>query len=321
MIRPHNGQEGQTMRNHKLPYFDIQLFADGGGSGSAAGATGQAPAAAAPAQPQTGDKGAQSSEVRFGGQNAAPAAGEAQVAEDDRSARFNAMIKGEFKDLYDARVSDTIKRRLKGTEEIVNKFNRLSGTFDLLGGKYGLDPNAPDFVDKLTQEIEKDESYFEDEALRKGMSVEDVKEVRRIKRENADLTKKLEDMSTQRQAEDTIASWNRQAEALKETYPGFDLRTELQNEQFRNLLNSNISIKTAFEVIHKDEIFPAAMQYAAKQASSKVANAVRAGQSRPAEGAMGRGAAALTKIDVSKLTRAEVEEYNRRAARGERIEF
>jgi len=311
------------MRKFKLPYFDIQLFADGGDAGAGAGATGPAPAApAAPAQPQnTGDKGAQGSEVRFGDQGTAPVAGEAQVAEDDRSARFNALIKGEFKDLYDAKVQDTIRRRLKGSEEIVNKYNRISSTFDLLGSKYGLDPEAPDFVEKLAAEIEKDESYFEDEALRKGMSVEDVKEVRRIKRENAELTKRVQDMTTQRQAEETFAGWNRQAEELKTIYPGFDLQTELQNENFRKLVLSNIDLRSAFEVVHRDEIIPAAMQYTAQKVSSKVANAVRAGQNRPQEGAMGRGAASLTKIDVSKFTKADIEEYNRRAARGERIDF
>jgi hypothetical protein len=128
-------------------------------------------------------------------------------------------------------------------------------------------------------------------------------------------------MTTQRQAEETFAGWNRQAEEVKSVYPGFDLQTELQNEKFRNLVLSNVDLRTAFEVVHRDEILPAAMQYTAKQVSNKVANAVRAGQNRPAEGAMGRNAAALTTIDISKLSRKEIEEYNRRAARGERIDF
>lgn len=311
------------MRIYSFP-VDLQLFAEGGGSGAAAaGATGQAPAAAAPAQPQnTGANGNPLANVQYGRQEAtSPDAGEARIAEDDRSARFDAMIKGEFKDLYDAKVQDTIRKRLKGSEETVKKYQQLSGSFDLLASKYGLDLNDADFVSKLAQAIEEDESYFEEEALEKGIPVQQVRENRQLKRENAQLVEQLKERTTQEQADRTLAAWNQQAEKVKQIYPSFDLRTELQNEQFRNLLKSNVPIQTAFEVIHKDEILPAAMQYTAQKVTEKVANSVRAGQNRPAEGAMGKSGAVLTKTDVNSLTKADIEEINRRVARGERVVF
>lgn len=303
-----------------FPLFCIQLFADGGtGAGEAGQATG---AEAAIAQPQTGVKGNPLANVQYGKQEVtAPDAGEARVATDERQARFDAMIKGEFKDLYDARVQDTIRRRLKGNEEIVSKFNKISGTFDLLGSKYGLDPNADDFVDKLSEEIEKDETYFEDEALEKGLSVEQIKEARKMKRENARLRAELDARDNQKQAETTLAAWKQAEQQIKGVYPSFDLATELQNEQFRQLLYSNVPMQTAFEVIHKDEIIPAAMQYTAQQVEQKVANSVRAGQRRPAEAAMRGNGGVVHKSDVSKLTKADIEEINRRVARGERITF
>jgi len=311
------------MRKYSFP-VDLQLFAEGGGSGAAAaGASGQATAAAAPAQPQnTGANGNPLANVQYGRQEAAsPDAGEARIAEDDRSARFDAMIKGEFKDLYDAKIQDTIRKRLKGSEETVKKYQQLSGSFDLLASKYGLDLNDADFTSKLAQAIEADESYFEEEALEKGMTVQQVRENRQLKRENAQLVEQLKERTTQEQADRTLAAWNQQAEQVKKIYPGFDLSAELQNEQFRNLLKSNVPIQTAFEVIHKDEILPAAMQYTAQQVTQKVANSVRAGQNRPAEGAMGKSAAVLTKTDVNSLTKADIEEINRRVARGERVVF
>lgn len=303
-----------------FPLFCIQLFADGGtGAGEAGQATG---AEAAIAQPQTGVKGNPLANVQYGKQEVtAPDAGEARVATDERQARFDAMIKGEFKDLYDARMQDTIRRRLKGNEETVNKFNKISGTFDLLGSKYGLDPNADDFVDKLAEEIEKDETYFEDEALEKGLSVEQIKEARKMKRENARLRAELDARDNQKQAETTLAAWKQAEQQIKGVYPSFDLATELQNEQFRQLLYSNVPMQTAFEVIHKDEIIPAAMHYTAQQVEQKVANSVRAGQRRPAEAAMGGNGGVVHKSDVSKLTKADIEEINRRVARGERITF
>ena len=305
------------MRKRTFP-VDLQLFAEGGDGGAVAGANGQT--AAAPAQPQQGVSENPLANVKYGKQeNAAPDAGEGRIAEDDRSARFDAMIKGEFKDLYDAKVQDTIRRRLKGNEETVRKYEQLSGSFDLLASKYGLDLNDADFTAKLAQAIESDESYFEEEALEKGIPVEQIKETRKLRRENAQLHAEIEERMTREQADRTLASWNQQAEQVKQIYPGFDLRQELQNEQFRNLLKSNVPIQTAFEVIHKDDILPAAMQYAAQQVTKKVANAVRAGQSRPAEGAMGKSGGVLTKTDVNSFTKADIEEINRRVARGERV--
>ena len=304
--------------------FDIQLFGEGAGGGDGGTGGGDAGAAsAALAQPQQGVKSNPLADVQYGKEESVPAAGEHQEAKpaDDRASKFEALIKGEYKDLYDARVQDTIRRRLKGSEETVNRYNKLSSSFDLLGRKYGLDPSAPDFVDKLSQEIEKDETYFEDEALESGLTVQQVKEKRQILRENAALKQQLDEAKGKEQGDALAAALVQQSEQVKRVYPSFDLNTELQNEQFRTLLRANIPMQTAFEVIHKDEILPAAMQYTAQQVGKKIANSVAAGQKRPAEGAMNARSAITRKSDVSQLTKADIEEINRRVARGEKISF
>ena len=140
-----------------------------------------------------------------------------------------------------------------------------------------------------------------------------------MERENAQLRAEMQAQRTQEQASAQYAAWMQQAEQVKAIYPSFDLATEIQNEQFRRLLQSNIPIQTAFEVIHKDEIIPAAMQYTAKQVEAKVANNVRSGQRRPTEGAAGRSGAVQVKSDPSKFTKADMDEIARRVARGERI--
>lgn len=297
-----------------LPFFSIQLFAEGGGTG--AGESGQT-AAAAPAQPQTGAKGNPLADVQYGKTEEAPAAGEQAVPE-DRNARFEALIKGEFKDLYEQRLKDTLGKRLKGTEEIVSKYNKATELFDLLGGKYGVEA---DDIDGLIKSAREDESYFEDEALESGLTVEQIKEKRRMKRENAELRAQLDDISQKEQADKIYNKWIADAETVKGVYPSFNLDTEMQNEMFRNLLRSNIPMQTAFEVIHKDEIIPAAMQVTAQKISQKVANDIRAGSRRPADGAMKAQSTVVTKSDVSQLTKADIDEINRRVARGERIVF
>lgn len=306
------------------PYFDIQLFGEGAGGGdggTGAGAAGAAPAGqteAAPAQPHKGVKDNPLAGVIYGKQDDAPAAGEPVVAETDRNAKFEALIKGEYKDLYDARVRDTIRSRLKGNEETVAKYNQLAPILDLLAGKYGVDASD---VAALSKAIEDDESFYEDEAVERGISVQQVKEMRRIQRENTELRAQMEQAQTKQRADAMLADWMQQGEGVKQIYPSFDLSTELQNEQFRALLRSNVPVQTAFEVVHKDEILPAAMQYTAQQVTQKVANSVRAGQRRPAEGAMRGQSTVISKSDVSQLTKADRDEIDRRVARGEKIRF
>lgn len=307
------------MRKSKIGrLFDIQFFGEGaGGEGGGTGEAAGGQQNAALAQPQTGGK-EDLANVVYGKQVEAPAAGEAQTADNDRNARFEALIKGEFKDLYDQRIQDTIKRRLKGNEETVQRYNQLSPVLDLLAGKYGVD--AQDIA-ALTKAIEEDDAFYEDEALERGLSVQQVKQIRKMERENAQLKAQMQQQQSQKQADALYASWMEQSNEVKQVYPSFDLQTELQNEQFRQLLRNNIPIRTAFEVIHKDDIIPAAMQFTARQVEQKVANSVLAGQKRPAEGAMGNRSASRTKSDVSQLTDADMAEINRRVLRGERITF
>lgn len=305
-------------------FFDIQHFGEGSGAGGGTGggnagagngASGQT--AAAPAQPQQGVKSNPLANVQYGKQDAPSAAGE--VNTDRRTAKFEELIKGEYKDLYDARVQETIRTRLKGNEATVQKYNSLAPVLDLLAGKYGV---KADDIEALSKAIEDDETFYEDEALEKGISVEQVKAIRKMERENAQLKAEREQAKNQEQANALYASWMQQSEALKNIYPSFDLSTELQNEDFRNLIrNSNIPIQTAYEVIHKDEIIPAAMHFTAQKVTEKVANSVRAGQRRPSEGAMAGSGAVSIKSDVSQLTRADRDEIARRVARGEKIRF
>lgn len=296
-----------------LPFFFIQLFAEGGGTGE--GGAGQS--AAAFAQPQSGAKDVPLSEVHYGKQDGAPAAGEQAIPE-DRSAKFDALIKGEYKSEYEARIKDTIAKRLRGTEETVSKYQKAAPILSTLALKYGVDDGD---LDALGKAIDEDESFYEDEALESGLTVQQVKEKRKMLRENAALKAQLDERDAMKAANETYNAWMQQAEEVKKIYPAFDFQTELQNEAFQNLLRSNVPLRTAFEVIHKDELIPAAMQYTAQQISEKVTNDIRSGSRRPAEGAMKSKSTAVYKSDVSQLTDDDMVEINRRVMRGEKIRF
>ena len=302
---------------HFIPMLNLQLFAEGAGDGGTAEGQGVTEAAALP---QT--KGAKNplADVKYGIQEEAPAA-EVQtetVAQPDRNAEFEKLIKGEYKDLYDARVQDTVQKRLKGTKETVDKFNALTPTLEMLAKKYGVDAEN---IEALTKAIEEDDSYYEQEALEKGMSVQQLKEIKKMERENANLKAQMEEAQRQENGKKLYAAWMQQAEEAKKVYPSFDIRAEMSNPRFLDLLRSNIDVRTAYEVLHKDEIIPAAMQFTAQAVESKIAKKIASNGARPSENGMSSQSAAVIKSDVSQLSKADRAEIIRRVQRGEKIRF
>lgn len=298
--------------------LSLQLFAEGAGDGGT-GVGGQGATEAA-ALPQTkGEKNNPLSAVRYGKQESVPAA-EVQTEEAtvDRNAEFEKLIKGEYKDLYDARVQDTVQKRLKSTKDTVDRYNSLQPTLEILAKKYGVDSAD---IKALTKAIEEDDSYFEEEALEKGISVEQLKNIRKMERENADLRKQMQERESRENADRLYSAWMNQAEQTRSVYPSFDLAAEMHDPKFVQLLRSNVDVRTAYEVLHKDEIIPAAMQFTAKTVEQKIANNIASGSRRPTENGMSSQSAAVVKDDVSRLTKADREEIIRRVQRGEKIVF
>ena len=142
-----------------------------------------------------------------------------------------------------------------------------------------------------------------------------------MERENADLKRQMQERETQENANRLYAAWMQQADDMKGVYPSFDLEAEMQNQRFIDLLRSNIDVRTAYEVLHKDEIIPAAMQFTAQKVEQQLTNKIIANGSRPVENGIKSQSAAQIKSDVSQLTKADREEINRRVARGEKIRF
>ena len=300
-----------------IPMLSLQLFAEGAGDGGTAEGQGVTEAAALP---QKGVKNPLAN-VKYGIQEeTAPAAGvqTETVAQPDRNAEFEKLIKGEYKDLYDARVQDTVQKRLKGTKETVDKYNALTPTLELLANKYGVD--ATD-IEALTKAISDDDAYYEQEAMEKGMSVKQLKEVKKMERENAELKAQMQEAQKQENGKKLYAAWMQQAEDAKKVYPSFDLRAEMNNPRFVDLLRSNIDVRTAYEVLHKDEIIPAAMQFTAKTVESKIAKSIASNGARPSENGMSSQSAAVVKSDVSQLSKEDRAEIIRRVQRGEKIRF
>lgn len=303
---------------NNFQWLNLQLFAEGtgGDGGTAVGTTGDNGTAAV-------SKGAKSNplaDVQYGIQG-----DEAQVTDVpktaepvDRNAEFEKLIKGEYKDLYDAKMQDTIQKRLKSSKETVEKYEALTPTLEMLARKYGVDASD---VAALNKAIEDDDAYYEEEALEKGISVEELKNIRKIEKENSELKRQMAEKESKENAAKLYSAWMDQAKQTQAVYPTFNLEAELQNPRFVDLLRSNVDVRTAYEVLHKDEIIPAAMQFTAKQVEQKLTNKIIANGQRPMENGTSSQSSAITKRDVTALSKADRDEIERRVRRGDKISF
>lgn len=290
--------------------LNLQAFAEGAGDGGTASGT----ADVGLANPNGSDL----SEMIYGKTESQTDLTNPTENKADRAKAFDDLIKGEFKEEYAHRVQDTVQKRLKGSKEIVDKYNALSPTLEILARKYGVDASD---VEALNKAIEEDDSYFEDEALEKGITVAQLKEIRKMERENADLRRQMEERANQEQAERDVALWMEQAKEARKTFPSLDLGEELKNDEFLKLLKDGISVGTAYFAIHNKELVPQAMQYTAKAVEEKLTNKIIASGARPQENGMNSTSSAIVKSDVSQLTRADRDEIVRRVERGDRITF
>ena len=241
---------------------------------------------------------------------------------EQRQSEFDAYI-AENKDLYDARVEKQLQRRFRDTERLradSERLSKLTPMLSLLHQRYGTKDGD---TDALFHAIEDDNAFYEQAAMEAGMSVEQYKEMARLERENAELRQVRETQEQNRRANETFQRWTQQAEDCKRFYPSFDLEEELQGEtsqRFVDLLKSGVDVRTAFEVIHKDEIIGGAMAKTAQVIAQKTVNGIRSRGMRPQEnGTSANGAAVSVKTDVNKMTKKEREDIARRVMRGERI--
>lgn len=309
--------------NGMIRMLSMQLFADGGaGEGSGTGVT--APAAGENAQTTKGDKNPLANVVY--GKQEPPAAGEeqseAKKGSDESAESFESLIKGRYKADYDKAVQDIVQKRLKSSKEaeaaLTGRLGQMQQVLDVVAQRYGMDASNPEALKNAMQE---DDGLYEKEAADRGMSVQQLRQMKKMELENESLRRQMREQANREQADAIYKKWMEDAETVKQQFPQFDLQTELQNPQFASLLRANIDVGTAYQVIHKDEIIPAAMQYTAREVQSKMASSVAANTARPRENGIGGGASAIIKSDVTKLTKADRQEIARRAMRGEKIRF
>ena len=302
-----------------IPVIHLQLFSDGGAAGGNGAGEGTGTGVNAPAAGvQSGVKDTQSA-----GNAAAEGASTAEVSKTDtkpdRNADYQRLIKGDYKDLYDADVQKIVQRRLRGPAADAAKYRELGPTMELLAKHYGVED--PTDIKALNAAIEADDTFIERQAMEKGMSPDEYRKFRRLEQQNSQLIRQVEERKRQDAMAQQYGQWKQQAEQAKKLYPSLDLDHEMQNQDFMKLIQSGVDVRAAYQVVHSDEIYTGLLRHATEQASQKVAASVAANGARPAENGSGAQSPATVKIDPSKMTREQRRALNQRVARGEKISF
>ena len=248
---------------------------------------------------------------------------EQPVAQEDD---WDSLIKGKYKEQYSNAVKDAVNKRFKNQRNLQGQIDAIDPVIRAVAQRYGVqaDANGNIPISALSEKVLNDNSMYEQEAFERGMSVEDLKQMKSLERENAQLRRATQHTEEQKQWEALVA----QGETLKQMYPAFDMDNEMLNPQFAKMLATfqrsgfPNALQITYEAIHREEIMGGAMQYAVQQTQQKISNSIQSGMSRPQEnGTTQKAAGAPTALDPSKLSKAEIDDIKMRAARGERITF
>lgn len=312
--------------------LNLQTFDDGASAGTSQGEGNAAENTQGVAAPQVkGRKSNNLQNVVYGKQDASddysaqsklPGAEKTVTTKEteEKSVQFENMIKGDYKDEFDSRVQKIVQGRIGDTKALQDQNAKMQPIIDMMSRKYGVDASN---IDALTKAIQEDDSIFQDEAAKKGMSVEQYKEYRKMESENEHLRLALQQQEARQKGEKTYQDWMQQGEELKERYglSNFSFEEELQNPDFCNMLRNGVSVEAAYKAMHFDEMLGGAMAATAKNVSSQVAKNIQARAARPVEGAVNSQPGAIVKANVSQLSKEDRAEIARRVADGEIIHW
>lgn len=322
-------------RNPGKP-FDLQLFAEGGDGAGAAEGTGEAAAAEKDASAPAQGKGREAAAAQVDemlspaeepGAEENAAEGEEQDGAADKSGTdpeahrkaFGELMRGEYNREFGEMI---VQATQKAYDSILNEQGPVGRILNALGQKYG---TAPGDYEALAAVVEggvvKDDAYYEDMAMKKGISVQLAKEMDALESENAKHRAAEQQRAEAAKMEAIQQEWDAAVERIRAEDPGFDIKTALADPDFAQMLKLGVKMEDAYKARYFDDIMARKTAETAKKTESGVVERIRQRGARPSENGTNPGGAAVLKTDVSKLTPAQCEELERRAMRGQIITF
>lgn len=207
---------------------------------------------------------------------------------------FTRLINGKYKNEFTRKTQAIIDKRFKQTKQLEEYKTKVSPAIEALMAKYGISPGEEE---RLTDFVNR-----ENEA--KEASETSVTDSHRAKLKNQ------------------IGGWISESRELKETFPDFDLRKEIKSDKlFSRLLMSGMSVRAAYEAVHRDEILSDAVSLTADRVRRQVVEGIQAKGMRPVENGVSSDSAVVTSVDVNSLTSQDILKILKQVENGANVRF
>lgn len=284
----------------------LQLFAEGGdgGAGEGAGVSAEGAQAAAAGQPS--------------GESAASAQA---VAAGQQEESFGDLIAGRYKADFERETSKIVRARVREAQQENKTLRESNDAWSEIGrflqARYGQDKQLS--AQELLEQVRADNYYVELEADKNGISPEAQRQIMRQRWGQEEEHEELMRLRQEQQEREYFTKLIREEATVRETYPDFDVRTELGNPMFMQLTKSGLSATQAYEMLHHRELVEAAEKKAAEEARKMTAASVASGAGRVAENGLGGAAPTVQKADPSKFSREKMERLIAAAKAGEKV--
>lgn len=278
------------MYKYKL---NLRLF-DGDGGGAAAGASG------------TGVTGEGSQAAAVGTVN------EGMPTTSDEGTSFDDYIK-EHKEEYAKKFQKDFDSRHRDYKQIKDKVNSAQDVFSMFAKRYNIDSNDWNGIAKA---VMADDSMIEEQAMEENLTIDQYRNKMNTENELAMLRRERAEAQRQQTINAQMQEWERQSNALKQTFPDFDLDTELRNPEFVNALRAGLSMNRAFYAIHGDDIISGAIASTARAVKQATAEDIKARRARPNENGISNHASSSVGKDVHSLSKADRQALAKRSILG-----
>lgn len=235
----------------------------------------------------------------------------------EQKAFWDSYRKGEGKPFVDAHIQNIINKRYSETKQLESQLSTLQPLLAAIAQDYGIE----DLTDTgaVVNAYLNNEQRILDRAAKSGMSVEQQKQFDALRTENSQLRQQQAFEQRAANANALRAQWDTETQKIVETIdPDFSLDEAFENQEFYDaVVKQNLPLEMAYFCAFQDRY----NELISAKAEKAVTDNIRARGQRVPENGSGSQATATSQVDLSKLTDKQLDEYAKRALKGERIDF
>ena len=228
---------------------------------------------------------------------------------------------------YNKSMQETMQKRLAKSKAAEDKLSKLEPALELIARSHGIDVSdmANLDIDAFVKSVTEDTAFYEDKAAELGIPVETAMKLELLEKNKAKRDAEERQTIEMKKLEQHYRGLVSQGEALKATFPNFNLEQELQNPVFVRMTSpeGGISVEDAYYAVHRKEIQQASIKAAAQTISEKMSSSIASGMRRPMENGSQSKPASVSTMDYRNMSREQRESLKKQimqaSARGEKL--